>query len=485
MQLALDIMRLQIHPISCVKQSNRQSQAGNDLIFTCESKPIGACEHRNSRAFSRSFRIVHSTTRFQPDMQISVIHGSKRITMDVDTTMQVQDLLVLVACEFDVDLDTVDVTFNGIDLKKVQASTLAHIGMASHQQSPVTVSSRQSQPVAAAPPSPLANNPMLRGLVESLGSITPMSPAQLARHKASQFIEQIRGNPYVFSTLKQNHPRLADAVQAGDLDLVAKFLHESDETQRQQKARIDAARRTLAANPYDVDAQRIIEEQIELENIEASRQQAMEHLPESFAPVVMLYINVKVNGFNIKAFVDSGAQMTIMSLKCAQRCNLSRLIDKRFQGLAVGVGTQKIVGRVHMCQLEIAGSFLPTSFSVLEEQPMDMLLGLDMLKRHQCILDLKRNRLEIGSAQVSTPFLSEAELPPNARHLSMSLSFSFLIRVTLCPNASRPPANVIPNMRFRSTKQRSERRTPSSSTLDASSNECSCPTCIKSIGFSG
>lgn len=34
-------------------------------------------------------------------------------------------------------------------------------------------------------------------------------------------------------------------------------------------------------------------------------------------------------------------------------------------------------------QVQIEGDFLPCSFSILEDQPMDMLLGLDMLKRHQ------------------------------------------------------------------------------------------------------
>lgn len=110
----------------------------------------------------------------------------------------------------------------------------------------------------------------------------------------------------------------------------------------------------------------------------------MEYSPEAFAHVFMLYVNAEVNGHKFKAFVDSGAQMSIMTLACAERCNLSRLIDRRYQGIAKGVGQSTIVGRIHQAPLKVEGEFLPLAVSVLEQKGgPQFIIGLDMLKRYQ------------------------------------------------------------------------------------------------------
>ncbi|XP_078281351.1 protein DDI1 homolog 2 isoform X2 [Rhinoraja longicauda] len=246
----------------------------------------------------------------------------------------------------------------------------------------------------------------------STNSAPAVPPPHSLENNPALLRDMLLANPHELSLLKERNPPLADALLSGDVDKFTKVLRE----QQQERARREQERiRLLNADPFDLEAQAKIEEDIRQQNIEENMTIAMEESPESFGQVVMLYINCKVNGNPVKAFVDSGAQMTIMSQACAERCNIMRLVDRRWAGIAKGVGTQKIIGRVHLAQIQIEGDFLPCSFSLLEDQPMDMLLGLDMLKRHQCSIDLKRNVLVIGTTGTETRFLSEAELPECAR----------------------------------------------------------------------
>lgn len=52
--------------------------------------------------------------------------------------------------------------------------------------------------------------------------------------------------------------------------------------------------RLMNSHPYDVQAQRLIAEEIRQKNVEANMEAAMEYNPETFGSVVMLYINCKV-----------------------------------------------------------------------------------------------------------------------------------------------------------------------------------------------
>ncbi|KAM6927398.1 protein DDI1 homolog 2 [Xenentodon cancila] len=287
--------------------------------------------------------------------------------------------------------------FPGLPHIDFRSITVPGTSSAASQRSPI----RPQQQAPQQPRAPQPSTPMaFRG----------SSPQGLDDPALLQ--QMLLSNPHELSLLKERNPPLAEALLSGDLERFTKVLLE----QQQDRAKKEQERiRLLTADPFDLDAQARIEEDIRQHNVEENMTIAMEEAPESFGQVVMLYINCKVNGHPVKAFVDSGAQMTIMSQACAERCNIMRLVDRRWAGIAKGVGTQKIIGRVHLAQVQIEGDFLPCSFSILEDQPMDMLLGLDMLKRHQCSIDLKKSVLVIGTTGTETRFLSEAELPECAR----------------------------------------------------------------------
>jgi len=220
----------------------------------------------------------------------------------------------------------------------------------------------------------------------------------------SAFQAAVRANPGIVPD-PDTRRLLLGSVE--EMQRLLRGVHARKAAAASEERRRDAL---LAADPFDVEAQRSIEEAIAKEAIDSQYARTMEDAPELVVgSVVMLFVTVTVNNVALQALVDSGAQMTIMNAQEAARCGVMRLLDTRFAGVAQGVGTQKILGRILALQLKIGGGHFPCSVSVLETGP-PFILGLDMLKRHQCCLDLRRGCLTLGSSGEAVPFLNESQM---------------------------------------------------------------------------
>nr|CAB3449234.1 unnamed protein product [Digitaria exilis] len=319
-------------------------------------------------------------------MKVTVMTADEQIlSLDVDPDESVENLKALLEVETRVPLQQQQLHFNG---KVMQNSEkLSSIGVQDGDLVMMIPSNdRASQDVLKVNPDGSAANPQA-------------------------FQQHVRSDSQLMAQILQNDRQLAQAILGDDINELQNILRSRHQQRMELKRKQEEEEALLYADPFDVEAQKKIEAAIRQKGIDENWEAALEHNPEAFARVVMLYVDMEVNGVPLKAFVDSGAQSTIISKSCAERCGLLRLLDKRYRGVAVGVGQSEILGRIHVAPIKIGHLFYPCSFTVLDAPNMEFLFGLDMLRKHQCMIDLKDNVLRVGGGEVSVPFLQEKDIP--------------------------------------------------------------------------
>ncbi|KAL9183561.1 hypothetical protein ACHAXT_004417 [Thalassiosira profunda] len=131
----------------------------------------------------------------------------------------------------------------------------------------------------------------------------------------------------------------------------------------------------------------------------------------------MCLIPCQIGGRPVEMLVDTGAQSSVLSMPLVNQLGLANRLDRRYQGVAAGVGRAKISGSIRnvVCTFGVGHVEFPMSFIVLEVQDPLVILGLDQMRKYQCHVDLERDKLIFGG----TGGVEVDMLPPNQAHIDL------------------------------------------------------------------
>jgi len=211
--------------------------------------------------------------------------------IDVDPSITIEDLSGLVEIELRIPSAEQHLFLGGTRLQRPPHTSLAECG----------ITSDEIMELKRVAPSSSHN---------SLSSRAPPIAGGNIANDIDRMRLQILGDPTLMSQLRASNPELANAAERSP-ERFAELMRTFQQQQQTSARRRRQDEELLHSDPFDIEAQKRIEEHIRQERVWENMQHAIEFSPESFGRVTMLYVDVEVNGHPVKAFVDSGAQMTI------------------------------------------------------------------------------------------------------------------------------------------------------------------------------
>lgn len=115
--------------------------------------------------------------------------------------------------------------------------------------------------------------------------------------------------------------------------------------------------------------------------------------------------------------VDTGAQSSVLSMPLVRQLGLTNRVDRRYQGVAAGVGRAKISGSIRNVSAHLGNGHVEflMDFIVLEVQDPLVILGLDQMRKYKCLVDMEREKLIFGGAGG----VEVEMLPPNQTHFDI------------------------------------------------------------------
>lgn len=220
--------------------------------------------------------------------------------IEVNADSKISTLSLMVQAELSIEPAEQDLRFNGRALQP--SATVAGSGLSDGDL--VMVSRKTpATPVRARPAS--GARPTAGGRPASGGRSPSSSRGRMSSQDAAM-LDSVLANESFMNAMRSANPRLYDSLRARDPSAL-RALQGILNAQMAGAAMHGAggAEQQRFADPMSAGAQKAIEERIRMENVMQNMEAAMEHNPESFGSVVMLFVDCKVNSVaGVKAFVD-------------------------------------------------------------------------------------------------------------------------------------------------------------------------------------
>nr|AFK48240.1 unknown [Lotus japonicus] len=208
-------------------------------------------------------------------MKITVMTADEQIlTLDVDPNESVENVKALLEVETSVPLQKQQLLFNGKEVRNPEK--LSALGVKDDDLLMMVSGGGGAAAASSGSANDLSFNP-------DGSAVNP-----------SAFQQHIRRDSNMMGQLFQSDPELAQAILGNDLNRLQEILRlrhrQKDEYRRQKEEELAL----LYADPFDVEAQKKIEAAIRQKGIDENWEAALEHNPEAFARVVMLYVDMEV-----------------------------------------------------------------------------------------------------------------------------------------------------------------------------------------------
>jgi len=122
----------------------------------------------------------------------------------------------------------------------------------------------------------------------------------------------------------------------------------------------------------------------------------------------MIYVACEIGNVAVEMLVDTGAHSSVISLQLARRLGLHSHIDRSQQGVVRGVGgTTNMLGKLNGVVVKLGLVEFTLSFIVINIEFEMLMLGIDLMRRFKCVINLERNCLRFGGEDgVEVPFLT-------------------------------------------------------------------------------